>query len=322
MGAGRRRRTARASHVVSEYDRDAPGAARAEPAGTSNSRERVAFVAASRALHGLTARTAPPFWAARATSADPAGLGARGSAGQVRPRAATPARPCRCTLDLAPGERPRSGFLLGRDATGRARDSSGGSGRASRVEARRTRRARDLGRGCWARVQVARPIPALDLMVNRWLLYQTCRLPHLGPASGFYQSGGAFGFRDQLQDCWRCCTSRPPICARPYPAARRAPVRGRATCCTGGTRRRAAACARAARTTCSGCLTSTAQYVEATGDRGRARREGPVPARRRCAPGEDERYCAVDPGGEAAPSTNIAARARTRRRPRVRTACR
>ena len=102
-------------------------------------------------------------------------------------------------LELPPGGEDDVVFLLGQaESVEEARRLVRSYGEANRVqqalEEVQTEWDRILGA-----VQVRTPDPALDLMLNRWLIYQSlvCRV---WGRSGFYQSGGAFGFRDQLQD--------------------------------------------------------------------------------------------------------------------------
>ena len=59
-------------------------------------------------------------------------------------------------------------------------------------------------------IQVKTPDRSMDIMLNRWMLYQTlvCRI---WARSAFYQASGAYGFRDQLQDGMAIVTSQPSI---------------------------------------------------------------------------------------------------------------
>jgi cyclic beta-1,2-glucan synthetase len=56
-------------------------------------------------------------------------------------------------------------------------------------------------------LQVATPEPAMDILMNRWLLYQTLACRVWGRAA-FYQLSGAYGFRDQLQDVMALCVAK------------------------------------------------------------------------------------------------------------------
>src|SRR5207253_939542 len=102
-------------------------------------------------------------------------------------------------LSIAPHASVECAFLLGET-------TDAGAARTLVARYRKPRaldEALDEVRAYWqttlSAVQVETPCRGLDLMANGWLLYQTlaCRL---WGRSAFYQSGGSFGFRDQLQD--------------------------------------------------------------------------------------------------------------------------
>jgi cyclic beta-1,2-glucan synthetase len=201
-------RDASQAFVVPEFD-PASEAVLARNPWRAEFGDRVAFAAASEKLHGLTAdRT--EFLGRHGSRASPAALGRIGLASTVRP-GVDPCAALQVHIDLAPGATADVHFLLGQTGSraeavalvAKYRDRTN-------VEAARaavTRRWDDL----LGAVQVRTPEPALDLMLNRWLLYQMLASRLWGRA-GFYQPGGAFGFRDQLQDVTALLHAAPALC--------------------------------------------------------------------------------------------------------------
>ena len=72
----------------------------------------------------------------------------------------------------------------------------------------RLEETRSLWRVRLGAVTVKTPNAMLNRMLNEWLPYQTT-VSRLWARAGFYQAGGAIGFRDQLQDMLVLLDTRP-----------------------------------------------------------------------------------------------------------------
>ena len=197
-----------AMHIVTERD-PASGALFARNAYNSDFSSRVGFFH----VHGKeTAFTCDrtEFVGRNRSLANPAALGRTAMSGKTG-ATLDPCAALQVAFTLAPGESRELVFLLGVGGR-RNQDTSGIVKRYSGSEAAadafaQVRRYWDETLGA---LQVTTPEPAFDVLANGWLMYQTiaCRM---WARSGYYQSGGAYGFRDQLQDAMAAVHTRPEI---------------------------------------------------------------------------------------------------------------
>ncbi len=140
----------------------------------------------------------------------PAALAARVPLAERAGAGLDPCCALQTSVDLEPGADGGRRFL-----PRRSRRRSGRAVAAHSLPQRRSRRrlpmrSPSIGSSVLGAVQVKTPDRSLDIILNRWMLYQAlaCRI---WARSAFYQASGAYGFRDQLQDGMALAVVRPDL---------------------------------------------------------------------------------------------------------------
>ena len=196
-----------AMHVVTAID-NSSGALFASNGYNTEFAGRVAFFDVDDMSRTLTGDRSE-FLGRNGTLANPAALSRQRLSGRVG-AALDPCGAIQVPFELADGQQREIIFRLG---SGRDLDQA----RKLVQQFRRKGAARNALEQVdqyWlhtlSSIQIETPDPAINVLANGWLLYQTlaCRL---WARSGYYQSGGAFGFRDQLQDVMALVHAEPAL---------------------------------------------------------------------------------------------------------------
>ena len=194
-------------HVITEID-PLSGALCARNAYNTDFAERVAFFDVDESARTFTGDRLE-FIGRNGTMRHPAAMTRTQLSNKVG-AALDPCAAIQVMFELADGEEHETVFRLGdgRDLNDVRRLLQRHRGPAAAAEA--LEKVRQYWQRTLGAVQVETPDASLNVLVNGWLLYQTlaCRL---WARSGYYQSGGAFGFRDQLQDVMALIHATPQL---------------------------------------------------------------------------------------------------------------
>jgi cyclic beta-1,2-glucan synthetase len=183
-------------HVVTEIDLES-GALLARNSFNADFGSSVAFADVSLRPRSFTAdRT--EFLGRNGSLTAPAAFNRTELTGTVG-AALDPCAALQTQFELKPGEQKEIVFYLGEAASQDEVRRLLGNYRKPGQVALAFREVKHWWEQMLTTVQVRTPNPGLDLLINRWLPYQvlSCRV---WGRSALYQSGGAYGFRDQLQD--------------------------------------------------------------------------------------------------------------------------
>ena len=191
--------------VVCERDPES-SAILARNAWAGDFAEKIAFAASGSLAQSFTTDRAE-FLGEHGSVSIPAALRRLRLSGRVGP-ALDPCAALTTEITLAPGETKKVVFALGQaDSLEEVHRLISEYTQPHLAEAALTRVQQQWDHYLNA-LHVTTPDPGMDLMLNRWLVYQVlaCRV---WARSAFYQSGGAYGFRDQLQDVMALVYSAP-----------------------------------------------------------------------------------------------------------------